>query len=198
LLSYLALFGALFMFPFYLQAAGHLSAAAAGARLLCLPLALGVTAPAAGILAERWGARPLTVGGMLLAAAALVAIGLHPSSAGVLLLELVAMGVGVGAFTSPNNATIMRSVRREQSGMASGILNMTRGVGTAIGVALTGVIFGVAAGVSSAQAHSPASATKGLIAAAFFLAAIAVAAAVFSALRGSGEVTRAPAFLDRA
>jgi MFS family permease len=135
---------------------------------------------------------------MLLAAAALVAIGLHPSSAGVLLLELVAMGVGVGAFTSPNNATIMRSVRREQSGMASGILNMTRGVGTAIGVALTGVIFGVAAGVSSAQAHSPASATKGLIAAAFFLAAIAVAAAVFSALRGSGEVTRAPAFLDRA
>ncbi|MFZ0995974.1 MAG: MFS transporter [Candidatus Dormiibacterota bacterium] len=186
LLSYLALFGALFIFPFYLQFAGHMNAAAAGARLLCLPLALGLTAPAAGILADRWGARPLTVGGMLLAAAALLAIALHPSSGGVLLLEFIAIGVGIGAFTSSNNAAIMRTVGREQSGMASGILNMTRGMGTATGVALTGVVLGLAAGVSSTQAHSPALATKGLVAAAFFLAAVVVVAAVLSALRGGG------------
>ena len=198
LLSYLALFGALFIFPFYLQFAGHMSAAAAGARLLSLPLALGLTAPAAGILADRWGARLLTVGGMLLTAVALLAIALHPSSGGLLLLELIAIGAGIGAFTSPNNAAIMGTVRREQSGMASGILNMTRGMGTAIGVALTGVVFGLAAGVSSAQAHLPALATRGLVAAAFFLAAIAVAAAVLSALRGSGELAPGPALVDSA
>jgi EmrB/QacA subfamily drug resistance transporter len=198
LLSYLALFGALFIFPFYLQFAGHMSAAAAGARLLSLPLALGLTAPAAGILADRWGARLLTVGGMLLTAVALLAIALHPSSGGLLLLELIAIGAGIGAFTSPNNAAIMGTVRREQSGMASGILNMTRGMGTAIGVALTGVVFGLAAGVSSAQAHLPALATRGLVAAAFFLAAIAVAAAVLSALRGSGELAPGPALVDKA
>jgi EmrB/QacA subfamily drug resistance transporter len=190
LLSYLALFGALFVFPFYLQFAGHMSPAAAGVRLLCLPLALGLAAPAAGVLADRWGARPLTVGGMLLTAAALLAIALHPTSGGLLLLALIAIGVGIGAFTSPNNAAIMGAVRREQSGMASGILNMTRGMGTATGVALTGLVFGLAAGVSSAHAHSPALATKGLVAAAFFLTAIALVAAVFSALRGSAERSR--------
>jgi MFS family permease len=129
---------------------------------------------------------------MLLTAFALLAIALHPSSGGVLLLELIAIGVGIGAFTSPNNAAIMGSVRREQSGMASGILNMTRGLGTAIGVALTGVVFGLVAGESAARAHSPAFATKGLAAAAFLLAAIAVAAAAFSALRGSGETSSVP------
>jgi len=197
LLSYLVLFGALFVFPFYLQFAAHMSPAAAGVRLLCLPLALGLTTPAAGILADCWGARPLTVGGMLLTAAGLVVIALRPSSGGMLVLELIAIGVGIGAFTAPNNAAIMGSVRREQTGMASGVLNMTRGLGTAIGVALTGLVFGVAAGVSSAQAHSPALATKGLVAAAFFLAALAVAAAALSTLRGSGNVTRGQALVDR-
>jgi EmrB/QacA subfamily drug resistance transporter len=198
LLSYLALFGALFVFPFYLQFAGHLSPAAAGVRLLCLPLALGLTAPAAGILADRWGPRPLTVGGMLITAVALFAIALHPSSDGLLLLELIAIGAGIGAFTSPNNAAIMGVVRRDQSGMASGVLNMTRGMGTATGVALTGLVFGLAVGVSSARAHSPLLATRGLVAAAFFLAAVALAAALFSARGGSSELSPDPGFVDGA
>jgi len=196
LLSYLALFGALFVFPFYLQFAGHMSPAAAGLRLLSLPLALGLTAPAAGILGDRWGARPLTVGGMLLTALALFAIALHPSSGGLLLLELIAIGVGIGSFTSPNNAAIMGAVRRDQSGMASGVLNMTRGMGTATGVALTGLVFGLAAGISSARAHSSALTTKGLVAAAFFLAAIALAAALLSVLRGGGEARRGASLAD--
>ncbi|MGB6772159.1 MAG: MFS transporter [Candidatus Dormiibacterota bacterium] len=198
LLSYLALFGALFVFPFYLQFAGHLSPAAAGVRLLCLPLALGLTGPAAGILADRWGARPLTVGGMLLTTVALLAIALHPSSGALLLLELIAIGVGIGAFTSPNNAAIMGAVRRDQAGMASGVLNMTRGMGTATGVAITGLVYGLTVGISSARAHSPALATRGLVAAAFFLAAIALAAALLSTLRGSSELSRNPTFVDSA
>lgn len=197
LLSYLALFGALFVFPFYLQFAAHMSPAAAGVRLLCLPLALGLTAPAAGTLADRLGARPLTVGGMSLAAVALFAVALHPSSGGLLLLELIAIGVGIGAFTAPNNAAIMGAVGRDQAGMASGILNMTRGMGTATGVALTGLVFGLAAGISSAHARSPALVTKGLVAAAFFLAASALAAALLSLLRGGAELSRDPAFPSR-
>ena len=192
LLSYLALFGSLFVFPFYLQFAGHMSPGAAGLRLLLLPLALGVTAPLAGVLADRWGARPLTVGGMALTAIALLAVALHPSTGRLLVVELVALGAGLGAFTPPNNASIMSAVPREQSGIASGILNMTRGMGTAMGVALTGLIFGLAAGISTAHAHSPALAAAGLVAAALFLAAVAVAAAVFAAVRGEGRLSDTP------
>lgn len=193
LLSYLGLFGTLFVFPFYLQFAGHMNPGAAGLRLLLLPLALGLAAPVAGIVADRWGARPLTVGGMLLTASALLAIALHPSTGGLLLVELVLIGIGLGTFTPPNNAAIMGAVPRNQSGMASGILNMTRGMGTAMGVALTGLVFGLAAGTSTAHAHSPLLANKGFVAAVGFLAVIALAAAIFSALRGGGSLSIDPA-----
>jgi Na+/melibiose symporter-like transporter len=86
----------------------------------------------------------------------------------------------------------MGAVRRNQAGMASGILNMTRGMGTAMGVALTGLVFGLAAGISTGHAHSPALAGKGLVAAAFFLAAVALAAALFSSLRGGGQLSDSP------
>ena len=47
----------------------------------------------------------------------------------------------MGLFTSPNNASIMGAAPGQQAGMASGVLNMTRGLGTALGLAVTGSIF---------------------------------------------------------
>lgn len=198
LLSSLALFGCLFVFSFYLEFAGHLNPGAAGLRLLTLPLALGLTAPVAGAVADRLGARPLTIGGMALATASLLAIALHPTSGGVLLVELIGIGVGVGTFIPGNNASIMGSAKRRQFGMAGGILNMTRGMGTALGVAFTGLIFGLTAGVSTSHAHSPVLVSKGLVPAAFFLAAVTFAAALLSALRGGGRLGAIPPELSEA
>ncbi len=188
LLSYLALFGVLFVLPFYLEFAGHLDPGTAGLELIVLPVALGITAPIAGNIADRFGARPLTVGGMVVAAVSLVAISLHPVPGGVLLLELAMTGVGLGMFTPPNNAAIMGAAPRQHSGMASGILNMTRGMGTSLGVALTGLVFGLAAGTTASHAQSPALVTKGLVAALLFLAAISLVAAALAALRGNSEL----------
>lgn len=72
--------------------------------------------------------------------------------------------------------------------MASGILNMTRGMGTSLGVALTGLVFGLAAGTTASHAQSPALVTKGLVAALLFLAAISLVAAALAALRGNTEL----------
>ncbi|MGH7697716.1 MAG: MFS transporter [Candidatus Dormibacteria bacterium] len=193
LLSYLTLFGTLFVFPYYLRFAGHMDPAQAGLRLLALPLALGVTAPLAGQVADRIGARPLTVGGMLLVSADLVAIAVHPSLGLLLLLELVLLGIGLGAFTPANNAAIMGAVPRQQSGMASGILNMTRGLGTATGVATAGLIFGLATGTSVAHTRSPHLVAAGLVAAAILLAVTAALAALVAALRGRAPLNSDPA-----
>ena len=70
LLSYVVLFGTIFAVPFYLERGLHMSAGRSGLVLGVLPLALGVTAPLAGRLAERFGPRLLTVAGMATAAAA--------------------------------------------------------------------------------------------------------------------------------
>jgi EmrB/QacA subfamily drug resistance transporter len=146
MLSYVALFGTLFVVPFYLENARHLSPAQAGAALTAMPVAFGLTAPIAGRLADRHGARALTSIGMLIAGAALVALALRHAETPTLVAELALLGAGLGAFTPANNALIMSSAPVHQAGQAGGILNMTRGVGTALGLSVTGLILGLAAG----------------------------------------------------
>ncbi|MGH7759307.1 MAG: MFS transporter, partial [Candidatus Dormibacteria bacterium] len=198
LLSYLALFGILFVFPYYLRFAGHMDPGQAGLRLLALPLALGVAAPLAGRAADRVGARPLTVGGMLLVCLILVAIALHPTTGPWLLAELVLLGLGLGAFTPPNNAAIMGAAPSQHAGVASGILNMTRGLGTATGVAAVGLVFGLATGTSVVHTRSPHLVSSGLVAAAILLAVCAGLAALVAALRGHSPLTSDPSLVQAA
>jgi MFS family permease len=69
-----------------------------------------------------------------------------------LLAGLALAGLGLGAFTPANNATIMAAAPPGHAGVISGLLNMTRGMGTALGVAIAGALYTTAAGVSGANA----------------------------------------------
>jgi len=189
LLSYMVLFGTLTVVPFFLEIARHDSSAAAGLQLLVLPLGLGLTAPPAGRLADRFGARPLTMGGMAVAAVMLVLSTVFHGQTALFLAALAVTGIGLGAFTPPNNAAIMGAAPAQQSGMASGVLNMTRGLGTSLGLALAGLVYTIGAGVGTATAHQ---ATIGFHDAALFLAAVSVAAALIAALRGHIELNLDP------
>ncbi len=184
--AYLVMFGVLLLIPFYLERGLGLGAARSGLELMAMPLAFGIVAPLAGRFADRVGSRPLTVSGMALVALSLALMGaFRPSTVWLLLLAVV--GVGMGLFTSPNNASIMGASPGQQAGMASGVLNMSRGLGTALGLAVTGSIFVVAGGDSggtSGAAHA-------FTVTAYVLAAIAGAAGVISALRGNGPLANA-------
>jgi EmrB/QacA subfamily drug resistance transporter len=181
LLSYLVLFGTLFVVPFALERGQGLSSAQVGLELTVMPLALGVVAPLAGRGVDRFGARPLTVTGMALTATMLCILGLTRPGHGLFVVELGLVGVGLGLFTPANNAAIMGASPRESSGMASGVLNMTRGMGTAMGLAFTGLVFGLAGG----EASNAADIGRGFTAALLFLAALAGVAAVLAGLRGA-------------
>jgi EmrB/QacA subfamily drug resistance transporter len=190
--SYLVMFGVLLLIPFYLARGLGFGAARTGAELMALPLAFGLVAPAAGRLADRIGARRLTVSGMVLVAAGLTTLSLvRPGTPGLLLL-LAVVGTGLGLFTSPNNATIMGAAPPRQAGMASGILNMSRGLGTALGLAFTGVLFTVNAGAGD----SPVRSVHAFSVTALALAAVAgiagVVAAIAPAGRPVGTLTREP------
>ncbi|MGO9856816.1 MAG: DHA2 family efflux MFS transporter permease subunit [Acidimicrobiales bacterium] len=185
--SYLVMFGVLLLVPFYLERGLGLGTARSGLELMAMPLAFGIVAPFAGRLADRVGARPLTVGGMALVALGLAVMGaLRPPTVGFLLL-LALVGVGMGLFTSPNNASIMGAAPGQHAGMASGVLNMTRGMGTALGLALTGTVFVLAGGDTggSAGAEHAFSVTT------YVLAAIAAAAGLVSATRANGALASA-------
>jgi EmrB/QacA subfamily drug resistance transporter len=197
--SYLVLFGVLLLIPFYAERGLGLGVARAGLELMALPLALGLVAPLAGRLADHVGARSLTVSGMTLSAVGLLLLGLlRPETVGLLAL-LAAVGAGLGLFTSPNNAAIMGAAPAQQAGMASGVLNMTRGMGTALGLALTGLVFtltggdagGATGGVGGAAEGMRRAADHAFSVTALVLAGIAAGAAVLAAMRSGGEMADA-------
>jgi EmrB/QacA subfamily drug resistance transporter len=188
LLAYLVTFGVLFVVPFYLERSLGLTPGRAGAVLSALPIALGLTAPLAGRLADRLDIRWFTTGGMVLAACSLLAVSQLAASRWhtpmwALVMCLLFLGVALGTFTPANNASVMGAAPRQRAGMAGGVLNMTRGLGTAFGVTLTGAVFGAAAGSSAVQ--SPSATRDGFTSACVALAVVAAIAALASLLRGS-------------
>jgi MFS family permease len=160
--------------PYYL-AAKHVSEAWIGLQLAVLPVAIGVTAPIAGRLVDRFATTALTAGGLLLAAAGLLEIALRHGTAG-LLFGLALAGLGLGAFTPANNAGVMSTSPPGHTGVVSGMLNMTRGLGTALGVAVSGAVFTAVAEVTGANVAraSGAAAGHGLTAALGVLGVLAL------------------------
>ena len=140
LLSYLMLFGTLFITPFVLEEGLRWTPSAAGLFLTLLPAAIAVVTPFAGRMADRHGPTVPTTAGMLLATGAF-AIAATGSSAARVGLALVLLGLGSGMFTPANNAAIMLLASHERASVAGGVLNMTRAFGTALGVALVSVIY---------------------------------------------------------
>jgi EmrB/QacA subfamily drug resistance transporter len=187
LLSYLVMFGVLLLVPFYFERGLGFGTARSGLELMAMPLAFGIVAPLAGRFADKLGARPLTVSGMALVTLGLAVMAWTRPSTVPFLFLLALIGVGMGLFTSPNNASIMGAAPEQNAGMASGVLNMTRGMGTALGLALTGSIFTVAGGSAGSMEH----AAHAFSVTAFVLAVIAGAAGVVSAARSDGNLAHA-------
>ena len=146
LLSYLAMFGVLFLMPFYLERVLSFDSALAGLILTAVPLGMTVVAPKAGALADRYGPRLLTTGGMFLTAVATCGLALTVAVHADLFLlagELILVGAGLGVFTPPNNSSVMGSLPSARLGVGGGILNMARSLGMAMGTAISGTIMAV-------------------------------------------------------
>ncbi len=115
-----------------------------------LPATIGflVAAPAAGWLADRFGARPFAVGGMLLMAGTFIGLVMIPVDFDyrvfALLIFLNALGGGI--FTAPNTAAIMSSVPADERGAASGVRSTFFNAGSAlsIGVFFSLMVIGLA------------------------------------------------------
>jgi MFS family permease len=133
LLAYLVLFGPLVVLP--QVAVGDSAALTVGLMLSALPAGFGVAAVLADrVLPPSWSDRRRCVAGALLASVAVSLLALPVHVAGQTAL-LGLLGVGLGVFIPPNNASIMESVPDRLAATAGGMVNMARGLGTAAGVA---------------------------------------------------------------
>jgi MFS family permease len=132
--AYMALFGPLVLFPQLMSARGD-GPLRTGLILAALPAGFGLAAVAAErVLPARWpNGRRCAAGGILAAgSAASLAI---PASPAVTALLLGMLGLGLGVYIPANNTTIMAAVPASRSAAAGGLVNMARGLGTALGVA---------------------------------------------------------------
>jgi len=120
------------------------------AGIYMLPMTAGylIAGPLAGSLADRYGARPFTVGGMVLTAVSFVALVMIPVNFNYLVFALLIFlnGLGGGIFTAPNTAAIMSSVPAAQRGAASGVRAtfFNAGASLSIGIFFSLMIAGLA------------------------------------------------------
>jgi DHA2 family multidrug resistance protein-like MFS transporter len=134
--------------PFYLQGRFGYSNAVTGLLITAFPLAICVSAPMSGALADRFSARWLAVAGLGLFGIGygLLASGDIGTRAGVAAC-LAAGGFGFGLFQSPNNRVMLSNTPVRRSGAGAGMLAMSRLVGQTLGAvvaALTFRVFGTA------------------------------------------------------
>ena len=99
------------------------------------------------------------------------------------MLSLALIGTGLGVYIPANNAHIMAAAPPHDAARTGGMVNMARGLGTALGVAL--VTLGLHAG-----AHLDRADPGALAIAALTVAAIAsTRTGIRSATRGAGDST---------
>jgi EmrB/QacA subfamily drug resistance transporter len=147
LLSYVVLFSCLVAVPFFLEREVHLGPAAAGLELTALPLALAIVAPLGGVIRDRAGPRLPAGAGMAITAVGMAILAFAASHPGLTVPALAVAGVGMGLFIPANNAATMSAAPPERGGAAGGLLNMARGLGTAIGVSVTALAFAAGRGL---------------------------------------------------
>ncbi|MCC6350333.1 MAG: MFS transporter [Candidatus Eisenbacteria bacterium] len=125
--------------PLYLEEVLGYDAQRTGLWVAILPLAALLLAPAAGQLADRFGARLLTAIGMGATAAGLAVLaGLRTTMAWPLPVGLLLVGAGQGLFSVPNASALLSLVPHEQLGIASGLQGTTRNLGLSGGAAFVG------------------------------------------------------------
>ncbi|WP_218578219.1 MFS transporter [Vineibacter terrae] len=168
--------------PFYLQDVLGLTQVDTGLLMTPWPVAVGVMAPLAGRLSDRYPAGLLGGLGLTLLCAGLLLMAFLPPQPSHIDIawRMAICGAGFGLFQSPNNRILIGSVPRERSGAAGGVLSTARVMGQTLGAALVALVFGLVV----TQAAGP---TVALLISAGF-AGVAVFTSTMRLARFSGDV----------
>lgn len=134
------IYGTLFVESLRLQTVHHLSALGAGLMMVPFTLAPALTTRAIDRFDGGMHFKPRLLVGQIAGAAGAVALvtSLWASGYAVIEVGLVLLGIAIGYITPAMTTGVLASSPAETSGVASGILNAGRQVGSSLGVALMG------------------------------------------------------------
>jgi len=162
----------------------------AGVYLIPLILGMIVMAPISGILSDKYGPRWIATSGMALVTLSFLLLIAIPTNFTYIELGLILllMGIGNGMFGSPNNASIMNSVKAEDRGVASGMMFTMFNTATPVSIAIffTIIVIGLTQRFPEAMTSSLTSIGAAQLAPLF--SKLPPTAALFSALLGYNPV----------
>lgn len=136
-------FGIIFVLSLYLQSVLGRTAFQTGLIFLPFAVATLFTAPTAGVLSSRFGAKWVVTIGMMLEALAIFALSRVlkvDTPIGLIIAVLVLYGIGVGLAIAQLTSVVLSEVPPHRLGAGSGANNTIRQVGAAIGVAIIGAV----------------------------------------------------------
>jgi len=197
--AFFSLFGFIFLMTQYFQFVRGYGPLSTGVHLLPVALSVGAGSVAGTQLAVRAGTKLIvTIGLVAMAAfygwvAAVVTAG---TSYGIISIQMVLYGLGMGLTSAPATESIMGAVSRRQAGVGSAVNDSTRLLGGTLGVAVIGSVYASLYG-SRLTASLPAVLPRGAsaVAHASLGAAYAVAGQVPGALGQAVRNAATNAFL---
>ncbi len=144
-ISYAMLYGLFFVMAFVLVRGYRDPPMLAGLRLTVVPAALGLVAPFAGAASDKHPRLIMLTGMAFCGLAALALAWTTTQGSGDLvavMVELAVFGAGLGLYIAPNNSATIGAAPAEKSGVAGGLLNLLRVLGSAAGVAVSAALVG--------------------------------------------------------
>jgi EmrB/QacA subfamily drug resistance transporter len=149
-------FAVLLFVPYYLVRFTGLPLPAAGAVLAASFAGMVAVSPLAGRIVERVPAERVATAGAVLAGAGLYLVALwtpgRPAATAAILGTLLLQGLGMGLFQVSYMEVVMRTLPRQQRGVAGSLAMLTRTLGVVGGATLLTLVFAVASPVHGPNA----------------------------------------------
>ena len=143
LINYSATFAVGFLLSLYLQYAKELDPAQAGLILVSQPVVMTIFSPLAGRLSDKIEARIVASSGMALTFLSILFFIFltEETAAGLIIINLIILGLGLAFFSSPNTNAAMSAVESKFYGVASATLGTMRLTGQMLGMGIAMLIF---------------------------------------------------------
>ncbi len=140
-LTFAVMIGAFYVAEQYLQRVAGFSALGASGALVLVALLVGIAAPIAGKLVDRYGERLPAVIGFASAGIGLALLGISGFTLDgvVTVLPLIPVGLGLGMLFVPTSRAALNASPNASHGRTSALLSVGRLVGAAVGAGLAGI-----------------------------------------------------------
>jgi len=142
--SFFTLFGFIFLMTQYFQFIRGYGPLSTGVHLLPVALSVGIGSVAGTQLAVRAGTKLVVTAGLVAMAGFygwVAAVTTGTISYGIISVQMVVYGLGMGLTSAPATESIMGAVARRHAGIGSAVNDATRLLGGTLGVAVIGSIY---------------------------------------------------------